>query len=360
MKTLIFSADAHVKEPTDLFTKAMPKHLEQWTINARRSEKYNDVMVGEKIAIRIAINFGNSDDPRRGSMDIALRLEDMQRDGIDAEVIFPTLGLVNYLIEYPEAENLSAQIYNNWVMNHFKDHLDTFVPAAILPVRDIANTLAELKRCDALGFTAAMLPVVPAPGIPTYNQPEWDAVFNYAGAAKIPLIMHTGTGNVNIRAARGPGGAVINYGRQMNDAVDAICYLVGGGVLDRNPEAKVVFVECGASWLVGLGERLDEVYFGHEFHVSPKLNRLPSQIIRDQVVCTFQNDRNCVANRAAMGLATMVWASDYPHMEGTFPNSKSVLKKLFEGVNISEEEKAAIVGGTAAKLFRLRRQGIAA
>jgi predicted TIM-barrel fold metal-dependent hydrolase len=263
------------------------------------------------------------------------------------------MGLVNYLIADAEAELISAQAYNSWMIDHFKDHRDRFVPAAILPVRSLDNTLTELQRIDALGCTAAMLPVVPCDGIPRYNDPAWDPIFAYAGEAGIPLVMHTGTGKVDIRYARGPGGALINYTRQMDDATNAIMFMVGGGVLDRHPKTKVVFAECGASWLVGLGERMDEVYHGHSHFINPKLNRVSSQIVRDQIVLAFQNDRNCVANRDAMGIQTMIWASDYPHKEGTFPHSQKVIEKLFEGVDISDAEKAAILGGTAAKLFRL-------
>ncbi len=359
MKPFVFSADSHIREPYDLYTSAMPEHLKQYGIHVVKHEKYLDTMIGEEICIRVPMDWGKDGaqvtDERYGSNKIDLRIIDMDRDGIDAELIFPSMGLVNYLIEDAEAELISAQAYNNWLIKHFEGHLDRFVPAAIIPVRSMDNALAEFKRCAALGYTAVMLPVVPCDGLPRYNEAVWDPIFAFAAETEIPLVMHTGTGKVNIRAARGPGGALINYTRQMEDATNAIMYMVGGGVLDRNPKAKVVFAECGASWLVGLGERMDEVYNGHSHFINPKLSRLPSQIVKDQIVLAFQNDKNCVANRDAMGLQTMIWASDYPHKEGTFPHSQKVIEELFAGVDISDEEKQAILGGTAAKLFKLKR-----
>lgn len=357
MKPFVFSADAHIREPYDLFTSAMPDHLKQYGIHVVKHEKYLDTMIGEEVCIRVPMDWGKDGaqvtDERYGSNKLDLRVIDMDRDGIDAELLFPSMGLVNYLIEDAEAELISAQAYNNWLINHVKDQRDRFVPAAIIPVRDLDNALAEFKRCAELGYTAVMLPVVPCDGIPRYNEAVWDPIFAFAGEKEIPMVMHTGTGKVNIRAARGPGGALINYTRQMEDATNAIMFMVGGGVLDRNPKAKVVFAECGASWLVGLGERMDEVYNGHAHFINPKLSRLPSQIVKDQIVCAFQNDKNCVANRDAMGLETMIWASDYPHKEGTFPHSQKVIEELFSDVEISEEEKAAILGMTAAKLFKV-------
>jgi len=306
MKPFVFSADAHIREPYDLFTSAMPERLKEHAIHVEKNGDWLDTKIGDRICIRIPLNWGQVTDERYGSHKIDLRLIDMEKDGIDAELIYPSMGLVNYLIEDAEAELISARAYNDWILDHFKGHLHQFVPAAIIPVRNLDNALEELKRIDEMGYTAAMLPVVPCEGIPKYNMPDWDPIFAYAAKAKIPLCMHTGTGNVNLRATRGPGGAIANYTRQMDDGIDAIIHLVGGGVLDRNPEAKVVFAECGASWLVGLAERMDEVYYGHAPFVQPKLTREPSQIVKDQVVLSFQNDRNCVWNREAMGLATIM------------------------------------------------------
>jgi predicted TIM-barrel fold metal-dependent hydrolase len=86
---------------------------------------------------------------------------------------------------------------------------------------------------------------------------------------------------------------------------------------------------------------------------------LPSQIIRRQVKCSFQYDRACVMSRSVTGHEALMWGSDYPHAEGTFPHSRDVVAKLFDGIEISEQEKADILGGNAARLFRLHRPELA-
>jgi predicted TIM-barrel fold metal-dependent hydrolase len=154
---------------------------------------------------------------------------------------------------------------------------------------------------------------------------------------------------------RGAGGALINYTHQMNDALESTMYLVSGGILDRYPTVQVAFVECGASWLAGVAERLDEVYHGHHFFVSPKLSAPPSEIIKRQISSSFQYDRACVMSRSVTGHKGLMWGSDYPHHEGTFPNSRKVLDRLFDGIEITEDEKADIIGRNAARLFRLER-----
>jgi predicted TIM-barrel fold metal-dependent hydrolase len=229
-----------------------------------------------------------------------------------------------------------------------------------LPVRDFSNTVSELKRLGGLGYTAAMLPTVTPAGVPRYNNELWDPIFELAGELGIVFVLHTGTGQEDVVVLRGAGGAVVNYTRQMNDAADAIMMLVAGGLLDRHPRAKIACIEAGASWLPALAERMDEVYDAHFVMVRPKLGRMPSQIIRDQVACSFQYDRACIMARSVVGHQAFLWGSDYPHAEGTFPNSPLVISKLFDGIDISEREKADILGGNAARLFRLKRPEFAA
>ena len=82
---------------------------------------------------------------------------------------------------------------------------------------------------------------------------------------------------------------------------------------------------------------------------------LPSEIIARQVSCSFQFDRACIMARSVTGTKSMMWGSDYPHHEGTFPKSRDVVAHLFDGIDISEDDKADILGLNAARLFRLPR-----
>ena len=139
------------------------------------------------------------------------------------------------------------------------------------------------------------------------------------------------------------------------DACNSVMYLVAGGVLDRNPKSKVAFIESGASWLVALAERMDEVCEAHANFVHPKLSRKPSQIIDDQVWASFQHDRGCIAAAAAglPGAKNVMWGSDYPHAEGTFPISRPIQEQLFEGLNVPEAVRSEILGLNGARLFRM-------
>jgi len=355
MKPFIFSADSHVREPNSLFLDALPASLKPHAI---RTIKDGDTLITrteDKVIfkLRLAANPDFGGQQRLGIHNLEGRLVDMEKDGIDAEIVFPSLGLWLYCVSDQEAELASCEIYNDWNSKYLSGHLDRFVRCAVLPVQNLQNTQNELRRVAGMGFTAAMLPSVTPTGIPKYNDPVWDPVFQLAGELGIVFVLHTGTGAETVIAERGPGAAVINYSLQMSDGISSIMYLVAGGVLDRNPKAKVAVIECGASWLPALAERMDEVYVAHDIFVRPKLSMMPSQIISRQVLTSFQHDRACIFARGVTGTHSFMFASDYPHAEGTFPHTRSVIEHLFDDIDITEQEKFDILGGTALRLFRL-------
>ena len=357
MKPYVFSADSHVMEPKELFLDGLPASLKQHAIHSRKEGDYLVTGTRDKIIYRLRVGAQNEkalgDPQRKGIREIPGRLEDMELEGIDGEICFPSLGLWMYAIDDPEAEAASCVLYNDWNDQFLKGHPLRFVRCGMLPVLDFSNTLAEMRRLAGLGFTAAMLPAVTPPNIPRYNDARWDPVFALAAELGIVFVLHTGTGLESVVQERGPGAAIVNYTVQMNDAMRSAMLLIAGGVLDRNPGAKVVFVESGASWLVALAERLDEVHDAHTNFVNPRLSRMPSAIIDDQVYASFQHDRACILTRHQPGGKNVMWGSDYPHAEGTFPASRPIQETLFEGFDVPEADRDAILGLNGAHLFRI-------
>ena len=362
--TFVFSADGHIVEPSDLLTEGLPPSLRGFGIRAEVRDGYRYMMAGEKVTSKSPLNrapfrgkdgevFGRMD--RRGAREVTGRLLDMEMEGIDAEIVFPSLACSSFLIENADAELATAQVYNDWLDGMLNGHPERFVRCGVLPTKNSDHAVAEIKRIAAMGFTAAMLPTLiePVSGIPEYNSPYWDPIFEAGQDYGVAFVLHTGTGREDMRAQKGPGGAVVNYTIAACDGMNSIMHMVAGGVLDRFPGAKVCCIESGASWLAALAERMDEVYEAHDAFVSPKLSMPPSEFIRRQVACSFQYDRACIMSRSVTGTQALMWGADYPHHEGTFPRSRQVLARLFDGIDISEDDKAAIVGGNAARLFRL-------
>ena len=256
----VFSADGHVVEPNDLFETGLPPSLRPHGIRSERQGDHLCTLAGDKVVHRLRLRrqpsgeeavekLGHTPrgqrDPRRA------RLEDMASEGIDAEIVFPSVCLWTYGIEDVETELATAQIYNDWNDRYFGDHLDRFVRCGVLPVRDFANTASEMKRLAGKGYTAAMIPAVSPTGMPKYNDEAWDPVFELAGELDVVLVLHTGTGLDTVQPERRAGGAVINYANQACDAWQTIMYMVAGGLLDRHPTTQIAVIESGASWLAG-------------------------------------------------------------------------------------------------------------
>ena len=347
------SADSHVNEPPELFRERMPAKLRD---RAPRTEEVNGVrqLIVEgtrprKLPAGRARQEGEElQQSRVGGWDPKLRIRDQDRDGIAAEVVYPTISLQSsFSTPDPELQMGLSRAYNDWAVEIFSGYRERFAVAAIVPMLDIDAACEEAKRVADMGLRALFLParVEQRP----YNDPDYDQFWGLAQELGLPLTFHCGSGH-EPRIERGPGGAIINYllGAQI-DGPYVLLYLTTSGVLDRFPRLRVVAVETGASWLAWVMTQMDEIYEKHHMWASPKLSLLPSEFVRRQCHVTFQNDPVGVANRPFTGVEPLLWGSDYPHPEGTWPNSHEVLAKQLEGV--PDDEKRMILGGTAAKIF---------
>ena len=193
--------------------------------------------------------------PRIGGTEPELRIKDMAKDGIDAELMFPNLGTMIYAIEDGALALACCRVYNDWAIKQFGAYRDTFVPAATLPMRDVAETLDEFRRVIELGYRSVMLPTVP-PADVRYNDAALGPIRALAAERRIPISFHIATGHSPV-FERGPGGAVINYTKLSFFTQDLVSYFVCGGALDRHPGMKISVIEAGASWIAALGERMD-------------------------------------------------------------------------------------------------------
>ena len=361
-KPFIFSGDAHIAEPADLYREALPANLQQWAIWTDAEDKNMLIKMGDKTLLKVSRDIhdhktGKLDDPnvrRLGGRNLDMRLKDMARDGVDSELVFPGIGLVFGQILDREAQRISARTYNDWAWAYTEGLRDTLVAAALLPFLDMDDTIAEAERVIAMGYRTVMIPSVLPPEAPQYNDPAWDRLFALCGEKEIPICIHTATGYKNVRPLRGPGAAAFNYTTLMCDAINCVAMLTCSGILDRNPKTKVVLSEYGAGWLLAVGERMDEAYFGHAPMVQPKLNRLPSQIVKDQIVLCMQNDVGALKTLREQGVETVIFATDYPHSEGTFPYSMELVDRMFDDVpELTQEEREAVLGMTGVKLFKI-------
>jgi predicted TIM-barrel fold metal-dependent hydrolase len=206
-----------------------------------------------------------------------------------------------------------------------------------------------------LGFRALTLPCKPVWGAhdvdhPNYNLPVFDPLWAAIQDAGLPITFHVSTGR-DPRAARGNGGAVINYvSHSLSPTIEPVANLCASGVLSRFPRLRFATIEAGIGWVAWLLDAMDEAYRKHHFWVRPRLPKLPSEYFREHGFASFQEDPAGLALAEATGLVdTFMWGNDYPHHEGTWPHSAEAIERTMGG--LSDGARAKVLGLNAARLF---------
>lgn len=341
------SADSHVLEPPDLWQRELPASLRDRAIRTERPEGGRELIYLDNRVIRREIPGFDELTRPPGAGDPTERMADLEEQGVWHEVMYPSLGLWISLAEDPELEAGLARVYNDWLLDAFMRQSSRFIGVAIVPARHIDAAVAEARRAKDLGYRAIMLPCTPPEGA-RYNSEVYEPLWSVAEDLGLRICFHVGTGSDPI-VERGSGGAVINYLETFIPAQRTLSYLVASGVLDRHPDLHFVFVEGGASWLAGVIERLDEGYRQHHMVVRPKLLASPGEQIRRQAHVTFQHDRAALFTTHITGIEAVMWGSDYPHLEGTYPHTRKAVEEVFAGV--SDEVRAAAAFDNLAKVF---------
>jgi predicted TIM-barrel fold metal-dependent hydrolase len=353
MIRLALSADGHVTEPTDLWSKNLPPSLRDQGPRAEIRDGMVALVVEDHLVRKMipappdAAEGSAFDLEGWGENDPAARLEALASDGVSGEVLYPTMAFFTaYSIQDDGLQTAVCEIYNDWLLGTFSD--PHFAPVAILPSSKPGACARELERLAPRGLRAALLPA--HSDVLPYNRREWEELWETAAGLGVSLSFHAGTGR-HQAPLRGPGGAVTNYVVTVSGPLETASILCAAGILERHPALAVVMVECGAGWLAWALDAMDEAYREHEMFVKPKLEALPSEYFRRQGAVTFQCDPVGIRNRGSTGDRCLLWGSDYPHPEGTYPRSREVLEKQFEGV--PQESVDRITWQNAAELYGL-------
>ena len=340
------STDSHVTEPIELYTERVDAAYRERAPVIRERDGWRTLHI-EGLKPRKLMRASELETAVIGDWDAADRIRDQERDGVVAEVIFPTFALqACFASDDPGLQLALCRAYNAWAAEAFPRG-GRLLPVGTVPMLDLDAAVAEASRLADAGFRALFLPA--RVDARPYNDAAYDGFWTVAQDLGLPLTFHSGTGH-EPRVMSGPGGAVINYllGAQL-DGPMVMLALAAGGALDRFPGLRIVTVETGASWLAWIMTQADAIYADHDKWARPKLSLKPSELIRRQCHATFMYDPVAVRNRGTTGVETLMWGNDYPHPEGTWPHSQEVCAEQFAGV--PDDELRAMVGGTAARVF---------
>lgn len=353
----LLSADCHVVEPPDLWEKRVDaafrhrlprQEVDEQGVKWQVIEGHRPTRIAD-----IKLEGEDLERSKAGSRDPDERLRDHARDGIDAELIYPTFGLMMWASPDVELHKQMSRVYNDWAAEVFRDHMDRMAPAGTIAPLDIEWSVQEIHRLKELGFKHVMFPVQPGKNekgrLLGYNLPMFDPLYAAMEEVSLPISFHVGTGK-DPRTSGGDGGAVINYvWNALTPAIEPVVQLCSSGALERHPSLRFVTVEAGIGWIPWTMHVMDEAYHKHHMWAFPKLSMLPSEYWKRQGFATFQDDPIGMELLDRMGPDRLMWGNDYPHHEGTWPHSDEAIERTMG--HLPPTARRAILGETAASLY---------
>src|SRR5438034_923425 len=308
----IISADSHVNPPKELWTSRAPAKLRERAPRVESTPQGDFWIVDSQVSGAIGLDASAGHKPedfrpagmtykdmRPGSYDPTARLADMDLDGVDAEVLYFG-GPVTSLSPDPELRRYVIQTYNDWMVELSKAAPTRLVGLAHIPILDLAEGLAELRRVAKLGLRGFHVDPFPDE---RGGKALWDAAYEPFWS----LVEETGL--------------PISF------------HIVG----PRNTNVQQTF--------------MDPTLNKHRFWTKSVITEKPSTYWYRQGHATFIQDLSGVAARHRAGLRNIMWSTDYPHSDSTWPKSREALAAHFK--DVPENERALIAGGNAAALYGL-------
>ena len=357
----LISADGHVNEPGDLWTSRVPAKLRDRVPRIERFAE-GDAWIIEGVAD--PVNFGwnacagldpsemngwmRFEDMRRGSWDPAARLEEMDADLVDAEVLYPGPRLSQSIFANPDPELHLACIraYNDWLSEFCEYAPQRLVGVMLLPNVGADAAVAEFERVHGRpGMNAATIGRYPNGTLEP--KPEDDAVWS--------ALVETGTClNIHVALASGMPSAhkspLPGYGRFF-DAPNRIVQMIFAGIFDRFPTLAVVFAEVDFGWVPYFKEQIDNNFRRLAGASSFSIQGLPSEYVERHVHFTYMTDTFGLQSLRYVGAERVLWCSDYPHISADWPNSWRTIQASTSG--LTRTERDLVLAANAQRLYRL-------
>jgi predicted TIM-barrel fold metal-dependent hydrolase len=293
---------------------------------------------------------------RAGAHDPHARLEDMDVDKVDAEVLYSNITGGSEMYDIPGEGCLAAfQAFNSAAIEFASVDPDRLIPVYILPLHDIEAGVKEVQRIANEGARAVQLPLYPAdcdlaPYWDEVYEPLWSAIAD----AEMPISQHVGANDALFDIMRRDPTPAKGIFQSLPPIFMA--EIVGSwiipGIFDRHPNLKVVLVESGLGWIPYYLGRLDKMAERHGWdELGMDLREQPSHYWRTNMYASFEEDEFGVSVRHEIGVENLLWATDYPHPDSTWPHSQQVIHDHFADVPVAEMQ--LIVGGNAARIYHL-------
>ena len=363
---LAVSADSHITEPPNLYRDFIdPAFRERAPYVARDPEKGGEGFYIEGFARPVALGLlaaagrdpqtikltdTSFEDLHRSGWDPAYRIADQERDGVQAEFLYPTVGML--ICNHPDGayKNACGWAYNRWLQAYVAGAPGRLYGLGQIFMISPQQAIADLRKIKDMGFKGVMMPGDPA--VEDYDSKIYDPVWATAVELNLPLSFHILTTKSGSLAQNPRGPRINSFLSIIRGNQDIIGTLIFGGVFDRHPDLKVVCVEADAGWAPHYMYRMDHAYKRHRYWMkAPPLERLPSDYFRQNIYMTFQDDWVAFKTTGLVNPRRLMWASDFPHSDSTWPNSQAVIEE--QTATLTEDQRNWICHDNVAELYGL-------
>lgn len=337
------SADSHVTEPPGCYIDRIDPKFRDRAPHVVHDKERGDLYIidGLPDIVPMALIAAAGQDPatmrmdgarfedlHRGGWNAKERLIDQDRDGVAAEIVYPTVGMM--ICNHPDADYKHAcfQAYNQWLEEYVSGAPDRIFGIGQTAARSPAELIEDFRRIKEAGFVGVMMPGVPAQE--DYDSPIYEPVWRAAVELGLPLSFHVLTSKtdsnqaLNRGASRGP--KINGFQAIIRACQDIIGMFIYAGVFERHPNLRVVTVEADAGWAPHYMYRMDHAYNRHRHWMKGKeLSKQPSEYFRENVYMTFQDDWVAFRVTDQVNTKRLLWANDFPHSDSTWPLSQELL-----------------------------------
>jgi uncharacterized protein len=286
-----------------------------------------------------------------------LRLADMDRDGVQSQVIFGPIFQIS--TDDPVLRVACYRIYNDWLMEFCAAAPDRLIGVPMLPETPEGAT-EELLRLAAKGGVRQVTLMI-AQIKPKLDDPAWEKLWTALEESGIILSWHI-TVFLPVPGSRAAGKAASVFENTkgfLNNFLEPFVDLFAWGILERHPKLKMVMAEAGTGWLPWLVQELDyrhwRLWEAKDFWADKgglALETKPSELFKRQIYATFQEDHAAMSLIPFFGEGHLLWASDYPHPDSVWPNSRAAIERQMR--DLSPEMRRKLTHDNAAALYGLR------
>jgi predicted TIM-barrel fold metal-dependent hydrolase len=365
----IISVDDHVVEPPHMFEGRVPAALAEaaprivetaqghqvWEFEGQHFTQVGMNAVAGRRPETVKVEPFRFEHMRPGCYDVDARVKDMDINGVWASVNFPSqiTGFCGRVFFGAEDEALGVacvQAWNDWLYEEwYQPHPQRIVPLGITYLRDPELAAAEIRRNAARGFTGVALPERPhAIGLPNlWQRQHWDPIMKACAETGTVISLHVGSSGLPDIPRGAPPLQLAGtlFGQLSLTACTE--WLWSGYPLDY-PDLKIAMSEGGIGWVAMLLDRLDNIVDRSGYGMGWAVR--PADVLRRNFWFCTLDDPSTIDTRHAIGVENIMVETDYPHGDGTWPDTQLVIEKCWG--HIPPAELRLMCSQNAAALYR--------